>query len=491
MTKKFISLLISVIMVVGLIPVMSVSAESTVVTHFTEDFETWAEGLEFTGMNKASIYINSAGNWSNKSTLANKRFVTGSMIEKIKIEKVIGYDGEYTNALKYMPKSDASWTSSNIPGGARLQFQPEVALPQSDATLVYEVKVYIPEDEHDIQKFNFGPIVKYDYQLRDGGKATQLTDSEYCTDFRIGWNKLTAVMVPYTRNAIIYLNDECVGYKRYDHDGKINDQYPNGLAINTYKVTDWKDKYIYLDDWNIYSNPNATTASSVYSDASNVSVKANPTVDFSQMLLDTEIESVKTISKANVLMTNSDGADVDLTSVTIGSDKKSIVIVPVEPLAKGMKYNVKVTGLKDMYDQTIADAEFSFTTMEESKISCTQPTFKKENLFVYGNQGTSITSLENGYIRTDLTVSNSDTAEKEVFIIALLKEAGDIKGFQFDEVTVPASGSADFNCSFQIDDAVNQTIEIFVWDSFPGKTPLASKWTFTSSGCTETLIEEQ
>ena len=197
----------------------------------------------------------------------------------------------------------------------------------------------------------------------------------------------------------------------------------------------------------------------------------------------TVLEDVELIATSGATPVNID--------ISLSNDGKTLTIDPKEDLNYGTQYTVKLTGLVDMYGQAIADTQFTFTTMEESKISCAQPTFKKENLFVYGNQGTTLSALENGYIRTDLTVSNTDASEKEVFVIALLKENGDIKGFQFDEVTVPASGSVDFNCSFQVDDAANQTIETFVWDSFPGKTPLASKWTFSNSGCTETVIEDQ
>ena len=47
MTKKFIALVLSLVFMVSMLPTMSVSAESTTVTHFNEDFETWITGTKF------------------------------------------------------------------------------------------------------------------------------------------------------------------------------------------------------------------------------------------------------------------------------------------------------------------------------------------------------------------------------------------------------------------------------------------------------------
>ena len=113
-----------------------------------------------------------------------------------------------------------------------------------------------------------------------------------------------------------------------------------------------------------------------------VAITANPTVKFSEVILNRQ--SVTTVSTDNVVMTKADDVDnpISVESVTVGNDKKSIVINPTETLKPGTTYNVKVTGLYDMYDELIPDYEFSFTTAESISVELNAaPSFKKANIF--------------------------------------------------------------------------------------------------------------
>jgi hypothetical protein len=485
MTKKFISLLISVIMVIGLMPTMGVQAEtSPVKILYEEDFNDFTTKAFNSDFSATGLY------YVQDDTTKNRLRLGKSL--KADIVNMPDIDGFDTDVLKITVDSDG--IVADTP--SRMYLAGLSVENITDGAIVYEFKMYIPENH--ITQFHMAPIVKSGLRYAVGTSSNDSTKRTLGGDLTVNnWYKFTYVHFADTETNLCYVNDIL------DTDLYLENYAKSGSKSTYFNITkNTKDyDYLFFDDFKIWhiaavsdidTAPQCiTSAASTYAGQQNVSVRVQPKVTFTEMLLNANIEDVATISDGNIIMTTSDGAQTVPKTWEVSSDNKSITITPTGVLNKGTSYRVKLTGLKDMYNVTVPDYEFTFTTMEESKISCAQPTFKKENLFVYGNQGTTISALENGYIRTDLTVSNTDASEKEVFVIALLKENGDIKGFQFDEVTVPASGSVDFNCSFQVDDAANQTIETFVWDSFPGKTPLASKWTFSNSGCTETVIEDQ
>lgn len=469
MTKKFISLLMLVVMVVGVLPVMSVSAESAVDRYDT--FETYTV-KEFNTNYDAPSTLLTIYDTGDKNNYTQKMSI-GKYLS-LKIVEMPGLDGEMTNAAQITIKS--SGETSQTPGV--LRFLGSKIYGAGDI-YVQEFDVYITDNPNSKELLIY-PIMIKENMIGFGEALDKRTYKEVTP----GWHRVKAVTIikDATKNIIGYVDGEVVSYKNYS----MTKPYKYFQLQNYEKG----NKTIIIDNLKFWSNPDATTASSVYSNIENVSVNANPTVEFSQEVI-AETRNDKLITAANVVMTKSDGTPVEVANVNVGADAKSIAVEPAASLEKGMKYNVKVTGVEDIYGQTVEDYEFSFTTVEESKISCAQPSFTKENLFAFGNQGTTISALTNGYISADLIISNRDVAEKEVCVIAVLKENGTIKSFQFENITVPATGSEDYTCGFQVDDAENQTIETYVWDSFSGKTPLASKWTFTNSGCTETVIDNQ
>ncbi len=464
MTKKFISLLISVIMVVGLIPVMSVSAEVTVDRY--ETFETYTV-KEFNTDFSASgtlmtVYdTGDSKNYTQKLTLGTDL--------SLKIIKKVGYDGKQTNVGEITINSCA--TSGQTPGSLRLLGN---QIYGTGDVYVQEMDVYIT-DNPNVQPFMMYPIFIKGNQIGFGISTSKV---EY-EDVTPGWHRVKAVTLlsESGNNVIGYLDGELVSYKEYT----LTNPYKY-FQLNKYEPG---YKTIIFDNIKLWSNPDKTTASSVYSDASAVPANSNITVDFTEMVLDVPDASPASVSTANVEMTKSDGTSVELASVTVGSDKKSIVIEPKEDFDNKMKYNVKVTGLKDMYDQIIPDYEFSFTTADETNITAAKPVFTKVD-FEEGIE-TEVDALENGLINASYTLKNNASSAKSVVMLAVLKDEDTIKRFQIKSETIPAGATVSFNGGFKVENAETEKIEIFVWDDMCNMTPIVDKYTIDKDSITPSI----
>ena len=494
MTKKFVSLVLSLALVIGLVPMMSVSAEEnpTVTELYIEDF---------TNFDNQSYNADYAVTGNGSFQVTNKENVGRISIGaycKADIVNMPGYDGNNTNALKLTMNPNLASFSYTAGAGRWTLTGLQTALSgKTTGALVYQLKMYIPEadsdgNRQDINGFVMAPVVKNGSSYGVGTSARDTNKREIIGELNPGeWCDLTYVLLLDEQKVLVYCNDTIVHYKT-ETVAASKHQFQIHSRRNV------PDEHIIFDDFKVWhiaaksaedASPKCiTSAASFYDDRENVPVAANPTVDFSNMILNRS--TVETVSTDNVLMTESDGTTVvPLTSVTVGADKKSIVIDPATDLEKGMKYDVKVTGLKDIFEEAIPDYTFSFTTVEPSSITVSQPVFTKENLFAAGGASQTITALENGYIKASATVSNSANTAKDVMVLSMLKDGEDIKYFQFDNITVPAKGSAAFTGGFQIDNASTQKIETVVWDNITNKTPLADKYAFSSSGYVKTDLD--
>ena len=461
MTKKFMSLLLAVVMVIGLMPTMGVQAAGGT-TYLVDDFENY---------NSDDVWYDSASGTTgvgvyDKNNVRKWR-ANGSI--RAEIVTMPGYDDDTTQAMKI------TLATHDGKMGGEERFYAYGATANTTGIQVVEAKFYIP-DETPIKRFSFGQIRKYGAQL-DLSADDNDVDND-CFSIRNKWTKITLVVNLDTDESIVYINDNVASYHEYSVTKSI---FPSYLQVAEATV----GSYVILDDVVMYHTPSATTASSTLAGLPDIAVTAQPKVTFTEMLLNTEINDVATISDANIIMTTSDGSKVIPKTWEVSDDNKSITIKPNADLEKGTSYKVKLTGLKDMYDVIIPDYEFTFTTQEESPIVVSSAEFSKVSLTTAGTPETTIPTLEEGYINARITIKN-DKAIKEktqsLTVIAVLKDGNQITGFQFKEATLNPDDTLSFDGGFWVTDADTQKIEFYVWNSLYGMFPLAENITFDKTG---------
>lgn len=499
MTKKFVSLVLSLALVIGLLPAMGISVSAAGgTTYLVDDFQSYDVGVY---SNAASpLKVDGVSKWAINTSV------------KVEVFETIGIDGKATKALKYINQAGGdSAISENI---YRLvaQRSPENSLSTtglSGHVWVQETDIYLPENvtlsdgSIDVKRpykatIGYGAGIEGEYlyvyakntgKKIESGKWYNIKTAFDFTDYADDNKNLK-----YT----VYVNDEPVAHGTTT-SSKAGSAYLGYYIIGSSKrvssttdaVGGFNDIYFAFDNLHAYTDPDIVSVSSVLSDASNVSTKVSPVVNFTEKLFDTTIHSDGIISKDNIefYKTADSSATVEINDPVVSADDKSITIDPVGQLEGGIEYTVVVKNLKDMYGRDIPTATFNFTTSEPSSISVSQPVFTKENLFAAGGASQTITALENGYIKASATVSNSANTAKDVMVLSMVKEGEDIKYFQFDNITVPANGSAVFTGGFQIDNASTQKIETVVWDNITNKTPLADKYAFSASGYVKTDLD--
>jgi hypothetical protein len=306
MTKKFISLLISVIMVVGLIPVMSVSAEPII--YRDDDFDAYTV-KEFNLNFDAPKALNSYNTGSSESY--NKTISIGKDLSLEIIGPTEGYDGEQTYVGEITINS--SGATGQTPGTLRLFGSKDYV---TEGVYVQEMDVYITDNPNS-QEFIMSPIVIQRNKIGFGTSKNDWTDENTVTP---GWHRVKAVtLINETGNNVIgYVDGKIVTYKEYRLEKA--DRY---FQLDTYEKG---YKTIRFDNIKLWANPTATTAYSLYSGATNIPKTEKVTVNFTEMLLDVPDASPASISKANVKMIESDGSadgkEIEIKSVTLGADKK-------------------------------------------------------------------------------------------------------------------------------------------------------------------------
>ncbi|MBR3933807.1 MAG: Ig-like domain-containing protein [Clostridia bacterium] len=472
MTKKFFSIVLSLVLVIGLLPVMNVSAETTV--YIDDGFETYSQSAYNTDFSAGtSIY-----DTGDKTNYNHYWYAAQNM--SLEIVDMSGPDGTMTKAAEITVNSCA--VSSNTDGKTRFQLTKE-GLGAGTGVVVHEMDIYI--DDNTMSNVYINPI--YIKGNRIGVGETQQNGHNTLKTVSNGWHHITAVTLldgTEGHNVIGYLDGKCISYKEHTNTaGRMFQVY--GKNLPGYKT-------LTLDNVKLYVNPVATSASSGIADSTSVSTKASPTVNFTNNILELSSHSDGIISAEKNIefyKTGDQSATVAINELNVSEDGKSLEIVPVKDLEKGTSYTVTVKGLKDMYAQDIDPFTFSFTTAEDYNLSASQPVFTKVDLVNANVPSQNIEALENGYINAAFKLTSAAATDTQVMMIAVLKDGDDIKHMQFDTVTVPANGTYTYNAGFKVDSYLTQKIEVFAWDSLYGMTPLVSKYGISESGFTEVSFD--
>jgi len=499
MKKKILSLALSVVLVMGLLPTMglfpamSVSAAGGQLT-FADNFEAYDVAVYSDATEKAvtEMKIDGTTTWNvGKSAVAE-------------IVEMTGYDGKTTKALKYMSRYAGSGEKIDTP--YRLTAVPTGTHGASLAGKIFvqEVKVWIPEGyttdttDNELRPDTF--FVGYGVYVKGNNIFVGQKNIDTGVEMPENqWVRFTVVLdysnwaeagdnIGYT----MYMNDVCIA-KGVDSNKKIV-AASNSLNITTIgrkyaqNNADYLDDYFIIDDVNQYHSPDETTASSYLNGNDSVSATTSPTVNFTERVLEYAGHSDGVISaENNIDFEKSDGTKVKIEKLTLSADGKTLTIDPKADLEKNTQYTVTVKNLHDMYGRDIATYTFSFTTADEASVEYTkEPTFTNEQLLTPGGSTTPITKLETGYINTSFTVKNTHASKsQDVIALVFLKDNGEIKQFQFEKGNLAANGGElTFNGGFfvNVEQFVNPTIEVFVWDSlYGGMTPLVPKHTLTTT----------
>lgn len=494
MTKKFFSIVLSLVLVIGLLPVINVSAADEII-YMEDDFQSY--DVRVYSNADTPLKVDGVSKWTvNKSV-------------KVEVVNMNDSNGNPTKALKYC---NTRGRYQSIPSGQNdyrfTAIKTNSAAPALTAlagkVFVQEIDIWLPAnvetadglDRKRPGSFNFGGgIVVEGNELKIGGASTGKTiESEkwYNIKATFDFSQYTAKGEPVTCTA--FINDKAVYHKTLTSVSPgASFGYFIMLASQQFSshadaVGEFNDIYVIFDNLKMYVDPTATTASSGIAGSTSVSSKATPAVNFTNNILELSSHSDGIISAEKNIefyKTEAPTSTVAISELNVSEDGKSLEIVPVKDLDKGTSYTVTIKNLKDMYGRGIDPYTFSFTTAEDYKLSATKPVFTKVDLVNANVESQEIDTLENGYINAAYTLNNTASTDAQAMMIAVLKDGDTIEYMQFDTVTVPANGTYTYNAGFKVDNYTTQKIEVFAWDSLYAMTPLVSKYGISESGITE------
>lgn len=456
MKKKILSLIISMVLIVGAMPAMNlltVSAAGGTDLFALEDFENYNVGDKAIGSDATPEFKNKSG---------VQRIFPHRNIE-IEIATGAGYDGKTTKYLKV--KSTAADTASTN-HNKRMYIGANSGNNFTSITgkIIHEFKFKEPTN---IKNWSFGSFEKLFETPISWTVAGEKV--AFKSDHEDNWVSVRIVFDNSTKKALVYINDVLCSYNEITH-GNVSNIYPQFRYLPA-------DQELYLDDIRIYHTPDATVATAAQKDATDVARTVNPTVTFNESLLDRIANSDATVTITD--KTNSGTVGVE--NLTVSSDGKTLTIDPATDLAYGTQYEIKLNNFRDMYDVAITgDTTFTFSTMAEPKYAVTAPVFKKHNLI----EGTSsaITQLENGNISCTYSITNNESEEKPVCFLVVLYENNELKQFLFKEEMLAQGATSTFSGGFTVGDAANSKIQTFIWNSLSAMVPLGSSYTLDTAG---------
>lgn len=461
MKKRFLAMLLSLVMAVGMLPMVSFTASAApgdVV--FFDDFESYNNGDVFYGSDGDVMMKDGVAMWAPGANL------------KSTVERMAGYDGTQTNVLKVENAVEGTKDSY-----FRFWVKDGATLPVTSGLYVMEVKVLVGSHMY----YNFGPL------KRQMSEYCLLNKNTPFTNTGSGWVSLRFVIDADTDKTLIYVNDSLVtnyGDKNVYEYTYTADAFPNYLTLQNAKNV---GLYTYIDDVKFYYAPSAATktATSPADEASEVSKGAKPSVTYSCEILDAVINGDATVSSDCVeIIKTEDSSTVEVSSVELSLDGKTVTATPATELEYGTEYSVTFKDLTDVYGRKVADVTYSFTTMEAPATSVTAPVFRKEAL--EETEGDVITALENGYISCEYSITNNSTTKTQnVLMIGVLWENDAIKSFLFVKKALGYNETADFYGGFNVTDAENSKIETYIWDGITTMVPLSQKGEFTTTGYSE------
>lgn len=450
MKKRFFAMLLSVVLVMGMLPVMSLTASATATEYFADDFEDYTVGAKWENADGATEIRNNS----------NKLKWTLPKALKAEIVSMEGYDGKTTNAMKLQV------SVANVSSGSAYRFFPAIETAYTPTGVyVMEYKVFNPADENAAKYWRFEPF------KRDGANY-KLGDTVVAPAYS-RWDSIKLIIDAANDSSILYIDNTLVSYKEISCANDAFSPYMN------FQYNKQLNNYIYMDDINWYYVENKAAVTEKYP-SDNASVSANPSVTFDTEIMDAIIGSDATLSTANAEIISASGS-VSVQEVSLSDNGKTVTVTPASDFEYGTQYTVTLKNLVDIYGRNVDDVSYSFTTMEMPKLSFSDVVFKKEAL---GTEGTAITGLENGYISCEYSITNNhETNSQSVLMFAVLWENDSIKSFLFHKNPALASGeTANFYGGFNVTDAANSKIETYIWDGISTMLPLSKKGEFTIDG---------
>lgn len=457
MKKRFLSLLLSVVLVMGVLPVMSLTASAAATEYFADNFEDYTVGTKWENASGYTEIKNNSGKlkWTLPKAL------------KAEIVSVPGYDGKTTNAMKVQVSVE------NLSSGSAYRLFPAAEAYTPTGIYVMEFKVFLPSET---------PALYWRFEPFKRNVVNSEAVYEFCNEKVAtavgGWVSVRSVIDASNNETILYINDSLVSYKTIEQTAAhafapyLNFQYNKNLGTQ-----------LYMDDINWYYLPDTTAATSTSpaDTEENVSKAATPAVTFNNEILDDVIGSDATLSKANVeIVKTEDNSTVAVSSVALSADGKTVTATPASDLEYEKEYQVTFKNLTDIYGREVASVSYTFTTLEQPQLSFSDVEFKKEAL---ATDGEAITALENGYISCEFSITNNHaTKTQKAVLIAVLWENDAIKSFQFLKANLGYNETANFYGGFNVTDAENSKIETYIWDDIKTMVPLCDKVEFTKTG---------
>ena len=481
MYRKLLSTIIAALVVFGAVAVMPAMAavDEVGTVYYRDDFENYTLNTEYNSVEKLS-------NTNVTDKDGNHRWYTDEHIGA-KIVSVEGYDGQMTQALKiYILDNSTNYNDGN----RRIYLNnPAGYEAPTSGIAVSEFKI-----KNDSIK-QFGGL----FRKESGSSSINYSTKENSIGYHdANWTKIKVVHDIETGNTISYVNDVMTTYHKYTGDtGIFMTRFANIVGDSfQYKVTEGfvpGQDYMLVDDFNFYYAPAATAVSETFpaNGAEGAKFATEPSVTFTHPLMNviTDVSVGEGVTAPTTVVTTDNAeveviecadesklGEVEIEEVTLSNGNKTLNIVPAEDFPSNAKIQVTVSGLKDDMGRDIAEVVYTFTTMEVITLTGT-PVFKKENLVF--SEGTTITSLENGYISCKYELTNeSATSDVNVLYYAVLKVNDVVTSFQFKPATIAKGGKATFNGGFTVKDAENSVIEVYVWDGFQNMTSLVPSVVF-------------
>ena len=488
MTNKFISIILSLMLLISVMPVADAFASSAVTVYYEEDFN------DFT--TKSFNADASATTTYNVTDNSGTRLSVGKNL-KTDIVNMKGYDGENTDVLKITLSDGAAVGTED----ARIIF-PGLAEALANTTtgaVIYDFKMYIPAKVNgtqvDLDQFIMAPIYK-NGEYYAIGKSTSGTDNRrYAGTISYGrWYKFTYVYFESDDSILLYRNDELV-VKGHSSTNCYRVKYEKSDTgyIQVTRKRDVANEHIIFDDISIRHIASVSSAdsapqcitkvSSSYAGRKAVPVSDSPVIKFSEMVEDAIINDVATVSDCNIIMTDSSGNPVDKT-YSVSSDNKSITVNPVYDMEPDSTYTIKLTGLKDMYEVTIPDYTLTFTTAPIPDIEVSEPQFKLDDISDSAAYTQTATELADGDVGVSFTIENTtnDKTKNAIAFLIIRDENGTLSGLQFKNMELAPNEEQTIDMRMHVVKANTKSVEFYVWDSFTDRNALSPSYTISADG---------
>ena len=486
MTNKFISIILSLMLLISVMPAADAFASPAVTVYYEEDFN------DFT--TKSFNADASATTTYNVTDNSGTRLSVGKNL-KTDIVNMKGYDGENTDVLKITLSDGAAVGGED----ARIIF-PGLAEALANTTtgaVIYDFKMYIPAKVNgtqvDLDSFIMTPICKRSTYYVIGSATSGTKDRTLIKPLDYGkWHKFTyvyfesddSILLYYDDNLIVEGQNNCyrVKYKKSE-TGYIQVASKRGVANEHIIFDDISIRHIASVSSTDSAPQCITKVSSSYAGRKAVPVSDSPVIKFSEMVENATINDVATVSDCNIIMTDSSGNPVDKTYL-VSSDNKSITVNPVSDMEPDSTYTIKLTGLKDMYEVTIPDYTLTFTTASIPDIEVSEPQFKLDDISDSAAYTQTATQLVDGDVGVSFTIENTtnDKTKNAIAFLIIRDENGTLSGLQFKNMELAPNEKQTIDMRMHVVKANTKSVEFYVWDNFTDRNALSPSYMISADG---------